>query len=194
LHATGMFHTTATRNNARTSGSWGWVRAGPKKEDQEIERALHDPGADLLIAAQRTAAKLHHLEAEALGDEPACRLRRVQLVPGQQRVVERDPLMRAAFLLSCAIGAIHFLRAMGIRAEGSTLGIAPARGHIRHGLFPAADAQFVVDRLQRSPDGRLEQHQPEGDLSDAESRGETAQHLELAWREEAPELCGLSGA
>ena len=73
MQAIGIFHTTAMRRSALTSGSCGWGSNGVPEEDQEIDFVVHDPGADLLVASQGTAFEPDDLKAQHLfKDLPGC--------------------------------------------------------------------------------------------------------------------------
>ena len=54
LHATTVFHTVATRSSALTSGRGLRLQRVPE-EDEQVDRPLGDPGADLLVAPDRAA-------------------------------------------------------------------------------------------------------------------------------------------
>jgi hypothetical protein len=56
LQATGTFHTTAIRNRAFTSGSWGCGSSG--SQNQQIDLVLGDQCPDLLVPAQRATLEL----------------------------------------------------------------------------------------------------------------------------------------
>ena len=52
LLAMGIFHTTAMRKRAFTSGSWGWGSSGSQKENEEVNFVIYDLRSDLLVAAR----------------------------------------------------------------------------------------------------------------------------------------------
>src|SRR6516162_1919940 len=99
LQATGMFHTTAMRNNARTSGSCGSDCRGSQEEDEDVEPPLRDSRADLLIPAQGPALQLAHVYPEFLFQQLTGRPCGIQLMLEQQEPVEHRPLQQIALFV-----------------------------------------------------------------------------------------------
>ena len=85
LHATGMFQTTAIRSSALTSGSCGCGSSGSQKKMSMSMLALGDEGADLQVAAERTALQLQDAQPELLFEQRAGRARGHEIVarPGR---------------------------------------------------------------------------------------------------------------
>jgi hypothetical protein len=86
-HAVGVFQTTAMRRSALTSESWACCSSGSQKKIGNQFR-WHDLGADLLVAAERTAQQLDDREAEFALELPAGGAGGKDLVACQQVTVE----------------------------------------------------------------------------------------------------------
>jgi hypothetical protein len=76
------------------------------EEDQHVDLAIGDPGADLLVAAERAAAQAGHRQPEFGHEEVTGRASRAQVVPASSPRLNRAHSARSLFLLSCAIRAI----------------------------------------------------------------------------------------
>ncbi len=70
------------------------------EEDQEVNFAFHDLGADLLIAAERPAFEFDDLEAEFLLQNFPRRACRVDLMMRQKITVEFRPFEQVALFIS----------------------------------------------------------------------------------------------
>ena len=99
MHATGTFHTTAIRNSARTSESWGSAVNGSQKKTSEIDLPRRNQGADLLVASQRAAMQLVDFHPEIGFQQFARRTRRVEGVLDQQLLVIARPFQRILLLV-----------------------------------------------------------------------------------------------
>jgi len=67
------------------------------EEHQQVDLAVRDPGADLLVAAQRAAAEAGDGQAEILVEQAPGGAGGVQAVPGEDAAVEAGPLLEVLF-------------------------------------------------------------------------------------------------
>ena len=84
LHAIGMFHTTASRRRASHVRVVGLRLERIPEEDEEVDLALGDQRAQLLVAAERPALQLLDGLAELPLEERPGGTRRPQLVAGRK--------------------------------------------------------------------------------------------------------------
>src|SRR6202035_2447843 len=75
-----------------------WLQRIPE-EDQQVDLALGDPGADLLVTTVRAAAEAGNRESELLLQQVTGRGGREQLVTGQQVQVVFRPFEHVALLI-----------------------------------------------------------------------------------------------
>jgi len=85
LHAAGMFQTTAMRRRAFTSSVMRVRLEWIPEEDQQLDLALRDLGADLLVASQRPALQLVDGKSDLFFEQLASRAGGKQLVLRQER-------------------------------------------------------------------------------------------------------------
>lgn len=73
-------------------------KQGIAKEKEHVDRALGDPAAHLLIAAQRPRQKTVHGQAGLFLDELTCVTRREKFMAPKARLVPRDKFDHDGFL------------------------------------------------------------------------------------------------
>ena len=69
---------------------------GIPEEDQEIDRALGDKRANLLVATEWAAQESFDRDIQLVSDEPAGRAGRVNVVFGEDLAIVRRPLQSGA--------------------------------------------------------------------------------------------------
>lgn len=116
--AIAMFHTTAIRKRAFTSGSCGWGSSGSQKKDQEVDLSIDDLGADLLIASERPAFQALDGKIELPRKQASGRARCVNLVVSEQVAVEFRPFDQVALLV-----VVRDKRDLLVQAHRDLLGV-----------------------------------------------------------------------